>query len=102
ERPAEVRVFGGYQPSTNGHSAGHDVDLTLTLPAVEAADRGAYSSRWVNDVAGRGPSEVNRARSSEPSLSRRGVADRLGALGAVTDEDAARSSTRSLGVGSFS
>jgi hypothetical protein len=30
ERPAEVRVFGGYQPSTNGHSAGHDVDLTLT------------------------------------------------------------------------
>jgi len=30
ERPAEVRVFGGYQPSTNGHSADHDVDLTLT------------------------------------------------------------------------
>ena len=30
ERPAEVRVFGGYQPSTNGHPASHDVDLTLT------------------------------------------------------------------------
>jgi len=30
ERPAEVRVFGGRQPSTNGHSADHDVDLTLT------------------------------------------------------------------------
>jgi two-component system OmpR family sensor kinase len=30
ERPAEVRVFGGYEPSTNGHAAGHDVDLTLT------------------------------------------------------------------------
>ena len=30
ERPAEVRVFGGYQPSTSGHSASHDGDLTLT------------------------------------------------------------------------
>ena len=30
ERPAEVRVFGGRQLSTNGHSADHDVDLTLT------------------------------------------------------------------------
>ena len=30
ERPAEVRVFGGYEPSTNGHSASRDGDLTLT------------------------------------------------------------------------
>ena len=30
ERPAEVRVFGGYQPSPNGHSPSQDVDLTLT------------------------------------------------------------------------
>jgi hypothetical protein len=46
---------------------------------------------------------VNRARSSGASDSRRGVADRPGALGGVTDEkDAARSSARSLGAGSFS
>jgi two-component system OmpR family sensor kinase len=30
ERLAEVRVFGGYEPSTNGHSASRDGDLTLT------------------------------------------------------------------------
>ena len=30
ERPAEVRAFGGYEPSTNGHSASRDGDLTLT------------------------------------------------------------------------
>jgi two-component system OmpR family sensor kinase len=29
ERPVEVRVFGGYQPSTNGRSASQDVDVTL-------------------------------------------------------------------------
>jgi hypothetical protein len=57
----------------------------------------------VNDVDGRGPGEVNRARSSGASDSRRGVADRLGALGGVTDEDdRAGSSARSLDVGSFS
>jgi len=29
ERPAEVRVLGGYQPSSNGRSASQNVDVTL-------------------------------------------------------------------------
>jgi two-component system OmpR family sensor kinase len=30
ERLAEVRAFDAYQPATDGHSASHDVDMTLT------------------------------------------------------------------------